>query len=106
MAKMGRYCKAYALADLRRFNGWSEMAQNARPDASDGSGGETLAPRALTDDAYVYLHDDFSVTDGIFLDEHVLYDGRTAEWKTYCTETLGFAPPDGAPAPPAEGSGS
>jgi hypothetical protein len=93
MPTMGRYCKAYALGTLRRFAQWSETAGNARTEECEVDGSRVLAPRPLSDDSYVFLHETLAVTDGVFLDEHVLFDRRSAEWEAFCARELGFAPP-------------
>jgi hypothetical protein len=94
MPTMGRYCKAYALADLRRFAQWNEVAANARTEEREVDGHQVLMPRTLTDDAYVFLHETLVVTDGLFLDEHVLFDRRSPEWEAFCAQELGFTVPD------------
>ena len=35
-------------------------------------------PRELTDDDYVYLQGNFTVTDGIFIDENMIFRRRDA----------------------------
>jgi hypothetical protein len=77
MAVTSRYCKAYPLGRLRAYAAWTE---------SDAS-------RALSDDAIVYLHDSYTVTDGIFLDDHVLFAQLTPDWKTFCATALEFEIP-------------
>ncbi|KRE90073.1 hypothetical protein ASG87_18890 [Frateuria sp. Soil773] len=42
----------------------------------------------------MYLQADHSVTDGIFMGEHVLFPGTAAGWRQFCEETLGFAVPE------------
>jgi hypothetical protein len=97
MPNIGRHCKAYALGTLRRFDHWRETAENARTEEREIEGRRVLAPRPLTDDSYVFLHETLVVTDGVFLDEHVLFDQRSPEWEAFCAETLGFAPPAESP---------
>ena len=96
MAEMGRYCKAYPLKRLREFEHWSEMAENAKPERTEDDTSE--APRVLTDDDYLYLQENYVVTDGIFKDEHVIFDNVTPEWVEYCTDKLEFEIPEYAPA--------
>ncbi|HEX8355698.1 MAG TPA: hypothetical protein VF611_22515 [Pyrinomonadaceae bacterium] len=98
MPNMGRYCKAYTVKSLREFAGWSENAANARPadDAEEGS-----APRTLTDDDFLYLQENYVVTDGIFIDENVIFDSVTPEWTDFCHQTLGFEVPEYAKTPQA-----
>lgn len=91
MAKtMGIYCKAYVLADLRGYSKWGERAGAARPAAVDGA---VSSPRALTDADIVYVQENYVVTDGVFKDEHVLFDAVDADWIAFCEQRLGFAVP-------------
>ncbi len=94
MATMGKYCKAYLLMKMREFKGWSERAENDRKEKQEENGKEIEVTRELTDDSIVYLQENYVVTDGIFKDEHVLFDDVTPEWIEYCHETLGFAIPE------------
>lgn len=92
--KMGKYCKAYLLSRFREFPGWSEQSQNARKEPQTVDEQEVEMPRELTDDAIVYLQENLVVTDGIAIDEHILFDHITPEWEEFCTKTLEFAIPD------------
>jgi hypothetical protein len=94
MSTMGKYCKAYHLKSLRAFDGWSEKAENARRETETVDGKEVEAVRELTDDAIVYVQEDHVVTDGIFMDENVLFDDVTPEWVAYCQEELAFEIPE------------
>lgn len=101
MARMGSYCKAFHARDLAAFPGWRPDPAVLRP-ADDGE-----PPRAgLRDDDILYLQEDFTVTDGIFLDENVVFAGGGPEWRTFCEQALGFAVPadlaDDEDAAPAE----
>jgi len=90
---MGRYCKAYSVKNLREYQGWSEKPGSLRPD-------ESASPRAeLSDDNYLFLQENFTVTDGIFLDEYVVFDNVSADWVRFCEESLGFKIPDDLPDP-------
>jgi len=100
MAKMGRYCKAYLVGDLRAFGGWQENSQNVRPELKEENGREVSVERTLTDDDLLYLQENYAVTDGIFIDEHVVFDQVTPEWMDYCKQSLRFELPDYLP--PAE----
>lgn len=89
MATIGKYCKSYKLARLRQFPCWNERTENARRIRIE-VGGETVeVARELTDDDYVYLHGDFTVTDGIFIDENIIFCDITPEWIEFCREVLG-----------------
>jgi hypothetical protein len=83
---MGKYCKAYPITQFRQFSAWKENEQNARK--------ENDAPRPLTDSEFLYLQENFVVTDGVFLDENVIFDNVTPEWIDFCTNTLKFEVPD------------
>ena len=53
------------------------------------------AARDLTGADYVYLQGSFTVTDGIFIDENVIFDNVTPEWIEFCRDVLGY-PSDAA----------
>jgi hypothetical protein len=94
MATMGSYVKAYPIRQLRAFPGWTERADQARPaDARDDEDDGARPPRTLTDDDFLYLQDTLVVTDGIYQDEHVIFDERTPDWERFCHETLAFVVP-------------
>jgi hypothetical protein len=106
MAIMGRYCKAYAVEQLRKFPGWKERLDALAPLENEEDG--TEQPRtSLADDDYLFLQETFVVTDGIFQDEHVVFDDVTPEWQAFCTGELAFEIPDYARAdePPPEAAG-
>lgn len=98
MAKMGRYCKAYQVIRFREFDGWTEASQNARKvarpvDGVELDGIEVEGPRPLTDGDILYLQDNFTVTDGIYLEENIIFDQVTPEWTDFCKNSLGFEIP-------------
>ncbi len=94
MATMGKYCKAYSIQKLRGFSGWSENAGNARPEKQKGADGKEIeVTRTLTPDDYLYLQENYVVTDGIFKDENIIFDQVTPEWIEYCQQTLKFEIP-------------
>jgi hypothetical protein len=93
MAKMGRYCKAYPIGRFRQFSGWMEDRQNTRVEKSEIDGREPEVRRQLTDDDYLYLQEDYTVTDGIFLEENVVFSEVTPEWKAFCSNVLKFEIP-------------
>jgi hypothetical protein len=109
MATMGRYCKAYSLKKLREFGGWAERAENARKEKQKGADGkEVEVIRALTDNDYLYVQENYVVTDGIFKDENIIFDQVTPEWIAYCQEVLKFEIPSYASTPieePADSKG-
>ncbi len=77
---MRNYTKAYYLRDLRAFPGWKEFE---RPDAAE-----------LTDEAIVYLQDDFTVVKDCFEETDYVFKDVTPEWKAFCENVLHFAIPD------------
>ena len=93
MPTMGRYCKAYAVGELREFSGWSENTMNTRKVVETVKGKEIERPRILTDEDYLFLQENFTVTDGIFLDENIIYDNVTPEWEQFCKQRLKFEVP-------------
>jgi hypothetical protein len=82
MPVMGSFCKAYALAQMREFKEWAEKP-------ADTKGSTETDP-----DRFVYLQENLTVTEGIFLDEQVIFDHVTEEWEEFCKKTLRFEVPD------------
>jgi hypothetical protein len=93
MAVMGRYCKAYPISRFREYKGWTEKAENARKETRIEDGREVEVERQLTDEDYLYLQENYVVTDGAFLDENIIFDDVTPEWKDFCARTLKFEVP-------------
>lgn len=87
MKSMGRYCKAYPVRRLREFPEWRENLKNLRK-TQEGEG-----PSHLLDTDHLYMQEDFTVTDGIFKEEHVIFDAVTAEWIDFCKNVLRFEAP-------------
>lgn len=83
MSKLSSYCKAYPASLLRRYPGWSEKL----PPAGIAGDADTV------DEEYFYIHDDYTVTVGAFVDRDVAFDATTEEWKRFCSEQLGFEVP-------------
>jgi hypothetical protein len=92
MTTLGKHCRAYPLSRLREFSGWTEKLQNARTIKIEVDDEIVQAPRDLTDADYVYLQADFTVTDGIFIDENIIFDKVTPEWVEFCRDVLGYQP--------------
>lgn len=90
MTILGKYCKGYPLRQLRQFPGWHEEAENARKVLTEVDGEMVELPRELADADYVYVQRNFTVTDGIFIDENIIFKSVTAEWIDYCRNVLGF----------------
>lgn len=94
---MGKYCKAYQITRFREFGEWSENGQNARKEKRQVDGKEANVTRDLTDQDFLYLQENFVVTDGIFIDENIIFDAVTVEWIDFCRQTLGFEVPSYQP---------
>ena len=93
MAEMGKYCKAYLAKHLREYPGWSENKENVRKEKMEVDGREVEVDREITDDSILYLQENYVVTDGIFKDEHIIFDKVTDEWKLFCRDRLHFEIP-------------
>jgi hypothetical protein len=102
MAKMGRYCKAYPVTRLREFSGWSENAQNTRKEKRVADGKELELPRILTDSDHLYVQENHVVTDGVFIDENIVFDNVTPEWMDFCKNALRFQIPSHAAVTPPD----
>ena len=94
MAKMGSYCKAYPVKRLREFSGWTENKENARKEKLEVDGKEEEVTRELTDESFLYLQENFTVTDGVFIDENIIFDSATPEWIEFCKSVLEFEVPN------------
>ena len=92
---LGRYCKAYLAKDLATLPGWRPRVDDLAPEVvEDEDGNEhTTARTALGMEDVLYLQDDYTVTDGIFRDEHVVFDAVDEDWKRAYEEELGFEIP-------------
>lgn len=90
MTILGRYCKAYPLGQLRQFSGWTERPENARRIRKEVDGEIVEEARALTDEDYVYVQRNFTVTDGIFEDENIIFCDVTPDWIEFCQTVLGL----------------
>ena len=90
MAKMGSYCKAYPVEMFRAFSGWEENHQNLRKEKKEVDGKEVEEQRELSENDHFYLQENFVVTDGIFIDENIIFDNITPEWEAYCKDNLKF----------------
>src|SRR6266850_2343137 len=97
MKEMGRYCKAYSVSKFREFSGWTENVQNLRKETNEGNGNESSIKGQLTDTDYLYVQDNYTVTQGIFFDENVIYDSISSEWVAFCKDTLKFEIPHSQP---------
>ena len=97
MTTLGLYSRAYPLSRLRQFAGWTERTENARKIIKEVNGESVEVARELKDSDYVYLHTDFTVTDGIFIDENIIFSDVTPEWIEFCRNVLGQDPSSNGP---------
>jgi hypothetical protein len=88
MSTIGKYCKSYKLSQLRQFPDWIEQAENARKIRTEVDGETVEVIRELRDDDYVYLHENFTVADGIFIDENIIFSDVTPKWTEFCRDVL------------------
>lgn len=89
MNRLGKYCKAYTIDDLRKFSGWNESAREEQ--AHGANNGETSAGETDLSNI-LFVQENYTVTAGIFLDENVVLDTPTPEWIEFCRDTLKFDP--------------
>jgi hypothetical protein len=90
MAKMGTYCKAYPAERLREFGEW--------PGATSPGFGEAVSAPGESNPAevqgdFLYVQENYVVTAGIFIDEHIIFDNVTPEWVEFCKNSLRFEVP-------------
>ena len=90
MTILGKYCKGFPLRQLRQFPGWYEEAQNARLVTAEVAGEVVETPRKLADGDYVYVQRNLTVTDGIFIDQNIIFSNVTPEWIEFCRNVLKF----------------
>lgn len=88
MAIMGKYCKAYP---VDRFEGYAAWQPKPLEPLTEETATEEPGER------YYFLQENHTITDGIFLDERIVFDAVTPEWIAYCKDVLGFDPPEQDP---------
>jgi hypothetical protein len=96
MPTVGKYSKAYPLKVFRQFPEWPENLKNSRKTRKEINGEIVEVERDLSDSDYLYLQENFTVTDGIFLDENIVFSDVTPAWIDFCRNVLC------APFPPDE----
>ena len=89
MTTLGKYCKSFQLQRFRQFPGWCEHLENARKIRQEIDGEKVEVARELTDADYLYLQENFTVTDSIFIDENIIFDTVTSDWVDFCVNELG-----------------
>jgi hypothetical protein len=93
-AKTERYCKGYYLRDLRKFEGWREERKNWNIAAYWSDDIKASFDKQLEDTDVVFIHQDYSVTRSMWHGEHVIFDGVSAAWVSFCQEQLKFPLPN------------
>ncbi|NER84472.1 MAG: hypothetical protein F6K42_34090 [Leptolyngbya sp. SIO1D8] len=93
MSRMGKYCKAYPINQLREFSQWTEQSENARKEKGEIDGVEVEMARQFAKSDFLYLQENYVVTGGIFSDENIIFDNVTSEWKDFCHKVLEFEVP-------------
>lgn len=88
MSVMSMYARAYPIGRLREFSAWTEKIP--------------VHPVDGEEQAFVFLHDTFVVTAGVFQDEGVIFDSVTEGWKEFCTNHLSFSVPQDVASMDAE----
>lgn len=83
------YCKAVALKQARQYPAWSESRINWKQ-----LEGDEKPEGTLSEDDFVFLHRDLTITQSMWPGENVIFNQVTPEWEKYCRETLKFNPPD------------
>jgi hypothetical protein len=63
---------------------------------------EKETPRVLTDNDFLYLQENYVVTDGIFMDENIIFNRVTPDWIEFCENELQFEIPVYEPVKIAE----
>jgi hypothetical protein len=91
MSKMGRYCKAYPISRFCEYQRWAEKTENFRLENETPEKG------------HLYLQENYVVTDGIFIDENIIFDDVTPEWMDFCKHTLKFEVPSYEPVTMKQG---
>ncbi len=101
MSRMSDYCKAYPVSRFRAFAQWTENTDALAPLPGNANGrdagtdaGPDDTPRVLGDDDVLFLHDNYRVTVGVFVDEQIVFDQDSPDWRAFCADVLEFAVPD------------
>lgn len=94
MTTLGKHSKALPLKRFREFAGWKENPENARKIKKEVDGTIVEVARELDESDYLYVHENFHVTDGIFYDENIIFSDVSPAWSDFCENVLGVKFPD------------
>jgi len=86
MAIMSRYCKAYPIDRLEAYTHWSKFAKQPAKNQ------EPQEPATATSGC-LFVHEDLTVTAGVFKDEDIVFDSISPEWTEFCKSDLEFRVP-------------
>jgi hypothetical protein len=85
----GKYCKAYPIARFEAFDQWKEKAR-----LPEHSADETPEEQKLpSQKGFLYLHDNYTVTDGVYIGKDVIFDDTSDAWIEFCKNSLRFEVP-------------
>ena len=88
MSQMSKYCKAFSVERFKEFAGWPEaIVTSSTPEVNSEKAGSDRAC------SYFFVHDDYRVTKGIYLDEDIVLKNATTEWIAFCKDKLQFEVP-------------
>lgn len=85
MSDVAKYCKAYYASQIKKYANWEANLIRSTNNKETQS--------SITDDDVLFLHENYTVTDGIFSNENIVFDSVTPEWKKFCDEILGYTIP-------------
>ena len=88
MPTLGKHSKAYPLKMFRQFPGWTENLKNSRKTRKEIDGEIVEVEKELGDSEYLYLQENFTVTDSIFFDENIIFSDVTPAWIDFCRNVL------------------
>jgi len=88
MPTLGKHSKAYPLKLFRQFPKWTENVENFRKTKKEVDGDIVEVEKELDDSEYLYLQENFTVTDSIFLDENIIFSDVTPAWINFCRNVL------------------
>ena len=83
MTLIGRHYKAYPIKKFRQYEQWTENLENISIEKQKNNHSQDDSvleiKRVLTDDDFLYLQENYVVTDGIFKDKNIIFDDVTSE---------------------------
>ncbi len=97
MPTLGKHSKAYPLKMFRQFPGWTENPKNSRKTRKEIDGEIVEVEKELDDSEYLYLQQNFTVTDSIFFDENIIFNNVTPAWIDFCRNVLHAPFPETTP---------